>query len=194
MKSSIALAALVVTTMGLGAIAPAMAQDATPAGTTEVRFMRHMHDMQPMGGMRGPQHGLLGLVCSTEGSSVLETMLDDTAARLKLTADQQKLFDTFRTNALTAQTSFADSCATTRDDRNADTSIDMVDRMKSHLAVETARVTALNALLPDFEALFNSLTDAQKADLFPHDGFRMHMRMDNRGGMDRMHRGPAPGR
>ena len=42
--------------------------------------------------------------------------------------------------------------------------------MKAGLAIEQARLTALGDVLPDFEALFNSLTDAQKASLLPHHG------------------------
>ena len=148
----------------------------------------------------GPRN-MLALACSDRGSAALERMLDKAAKRLDLSADQTRLFDTFRTNALTTQTSFADSCTAARHDvKSADNSV--LDRMKMGLAIETARVAALNELLPDFEALFNSLTDTQKADLFPHYGMGRHMgpadRNQDRGGMPRndgrMQRPAAPGR
>ncbi len=177
MRSSIALAALVATTIGFGAVLPVAADDiavtppAPPAaaadpGMADARFM-------PNGGMRrgmAPGAGMLGLACSPKGAETLEVALVHMSYRLQLTADQQKLFDTFREKALTTETNFADTCKTDMPARTADAKPDLLARLKAGLALDSARLTALNDVLPDFEALYNSLTDTQKQALFPHRG------------------------
>jgi hypothetical protein len=84
-------------------------------------------------------------------------------------------------------------------DQAADAKPDLLTRLKTGLAVEQARLEAVTAILPDFEAFYASLTDAQKADLMP----RRMLRHDDRGGQqrpdrdnsgDRSLRAPAPGR
>lgn len=196
MKHSIALAALVATTLGFTAV-PVLAQDAGPVA---VKADRQVHRIIRNGGP-GFGAGILGLVCSDRGAEELEVALVRLSHRLDLTATQQPLFDAFRTTALTSQTSFADACATAMPDQSADAAApDLVDRLKSGLALEQARLEAMNAVLPDFEAFYSSLTDEQKADLLPRRG--MWMMFDDHGGADRPDRGgpdrglraPAPGR
>ena len=43
----------------------------------------------------------------------------------------------------------------------------MLERLKSGLKLDEARLTAMNAVLPDLEAFYSSLTDEQKASLSP---------------------------
>ena len=215
MKTSVAIAALVATAIGFGAVLPTLAQDAAPPappsasaptdqGTAPADKTRHRdfgnrykgNGMDDRGIGRG---GLIALACSPNAAEELDVAFVRAQHRLELTADQQKLFDAFRTKALTTQTSFADACKTAMPAANADKP-DILARMKAGLAVDQARLTAMNEVLPDFEALFNSLTDTQKANLLPHRGFGKGPGMDrgldggrqgNRGGMERA---PDPGR
>ncbi len=191
MKHSAALAALVVTAIGLTAL-PAAAQDQVTqiAKRSEREIHRTFRDNGPG---RGP--GILGLVCSDRGAEALEIAFVRWSHRLDLTAEQEKLFDALKTKALTTQTSFADECQAALPDRTADARPDLLEGLKARLAVEEARLTAMNGILPDFEAFYTSLTDAQKADLTPRMGFRA--RPDGSGDRNapgRSYRAPAPGR
>lgn len=121
--------------------------------------------------MRGPQNGLLQLVCSPNGATRIEKMLTRVSNRLKLTGDQTKLFDDFKTAALTAQTGFADSCAKLAKADGA-AKPNFIDRLKQRQTNAAAMVTAMNDVMPPLETFFNSLTDQQKA-LFDHAPRRM---------------------
>jgi hypothetical protein len=191
MKSSHAIAALVATILALGAALPALAADGT--APTAMHWWNHVprhmqpmgpgHDMGPGRGQAGPM-GLLRLACSDRGADRLEIALVRLSHRLNLTSGQQPLFDAFRTRALTTETSFADTCKASRPDRSAGRP-DPLARLKSSLALDAARLAALNDVLPDFEAFYNSLSDQQKQALLPHRGM----------GMGRWHghgRGPGP--
>ena len=199
MKHSIALAALVVTSFGLTAL-PTVAQEAgTPVAQPVSREVHRTITRDGDGPGRGA--GILGLVCSDRGAEALEIAFVRWSHRLELTAEQQTLFDTFKTTALTTQTSFADECQAAMPDRTADTRPDLLEVLKARLAVEEAKLTAMNAILPDFEAFYSSLTDEQKASLQPGDrdgrGFGDRMGRgfgDDRNGPGRSLRGPAPGR
>jgi hypothetical protein len=195
-KHSVALAALVATTIGFAAAVPAIAQD--QAAPIAAKADRQIHRMVIRdGGMGRGGAGILGLVCSDRGAEALEISFVRLSHRLDLTAEQTKLFDAFKTNALTTQTSFADACKAAMPDRTADAKPDLLERLKAGIAVDEARLTALNAVLPDFEAFYSSLTDEQKASLMPwHDrgDDRGMGRGDDRGGPGRMLRLPAPGR
>jgi hypothetical protein len=196
MKSSQAIAALVATTLALGGALPVSAQDATtPAamywwnnGPRHMQMMAPGHEMRPGRGMMGPA-GLLRLACSDRGAEALEIALVRLSHRLDLTAEQKPLFDSFRTAALTTQTSFADTCKANRPDRSSGRP-DLLARLKSRLAIDQARLTALNTVLPDFEALYNSLSDQQKQALLPRRGMGMGMWRWHHGGEDG---GPANG-
>jgi hypothetical protein len=211
MKTSLAIVALVATSIGLGTALPAFAQTApaappaapaaaAPADQDAPHRMMHrgMGQHRMVGPNRGMARGmgpaaLFQLACSDKGSEALEIALVRMSHRLDLTADQQALFDTFRTKALTTETSFADSCKASRPDRTADAKPDALTRLKSRLTIEQARLAAMNEVLPDFEALFNSLSDKQKADLLPHRGWGMGRGWGHdRGGMNRDATPPAP--
>lgn len=178
-----ALAALMTGVLGLSALpTAAMAQDrgGSPQAQQQNRHfqfhqkggeMRFHLQMPEMGKMRGGMHkgGLLNLVCSENGAERLEIGFVRLAHRIELTAEQQPLFDDLKATALTAQTGFADKCATARpakDDAQA-TRPDMVTALKTRLELDTARLAAMNTVLPKLEALYAALTDAQKAALQP---------------------------
>jgi hypothetical protein len=120
------------------------------------------------GGPRGERGGIAGLTCSTDGASQLETRLADLATQLKLTTEQQALFDAYKTAALSAQTTFADTCAKVQPvDAKPAARPDALTVLKDRHSRQTAGLDALNAVLPSFEALYNSLDDTQKAALLP---------------------------
>ena len=120
------------------------------------------------GGPRGQRGGMAGLICSTDGATQLETRLADLATQLKLTTEQQPLFDAYKTAALSTQTTFADTCAKLQPAAvRPPTPPDALTVLKDRQARQTAELDALNAVLPSFEALYNSLDDTQKAALMP---------------------------
>ena len=192
--------------MGLTALVPSVyAQDlGAPKDTPPISQPDDKGGMRPDGRPRGErpgEHGrggIAGLICSTDGATQLETRLADLATQLKLTTDQQPLFDAYQTAALSAQTSFADTCATAQPAAGTQpVPPDALTVLKDRVTHETAELAALNAVLPSFEALYNSLTDTQKADLMPLVGPHHGPRGDDRGG-DRAgrhdDRGGEPGR
>ena len=194
MKHTSALAALVVAAVSLSSL-PVAAQDLTPAANRGDREIHRtiMHDGSGPGMGRGAG-GILGLVCSERGAEALEIAFVRMAHRLELTDTQQPLFDALKSKALTTQTSFADDCAAARPDRTAQERPDLLEGFKARLKVEEARVAALTAVLPDFEAFYASLTDQQKADLMPRMGRGDREDGPGRDGMGRHMRLPAPGR
>ena len=194
MKSVAALA--LVTTLAFGPALPAVAQDTAPTPARQMQNGPHHfgpgRGMMPNRGM-GPG-GVLMLACSDKGAEALEIALVRMDHRLELSTDQQKLFETFRTKALSTATSFADTCKASRPTADAGTKPDLLARMKASLAIEQARLTALSGVLPDFETFFNSLSDQQKANLLPHHGGKgMGMgRWGQHGGVGRSADGAAP--
>jgi hypothetical protein len=186
--------------MGLTALAPGAYAQSAPAAPAAPSVAQPDDNGGRLGdrpgqhrdaGQRGERGGIAGLICSTDGATQLETRLADIVTKLALTAEQQPLFDAYRTAALTAQTSFAESCAKLQPAATATpaTPPDALTVLKDRQAHQTAELDALNAVLPSFEALYNSLTDAQKAVLQPlvgpHHGGDRGGRGDDRGGDDR---------
>ncbi len=196
MKHSVALAALVATSMSLIAL-PAFAQDQTvPVAQKADREIHRTITRDGNGPGRGA--GILGLACSDKGAEALDVAFVRLSHRLALTTEQQPLFNALKTKALTTQTSFADTCKAALP--AADATPDLVQNLKSRLTIEEARLTAMNALVPDLEAFYGTLTAEQKAGLMPapHNGGpgdRMGRGdRDDRNGPGRNLRLPAPGR
>lgn len=187
-------AAAIVATLGLGAIAPAaFAQDQAPqagpggAPRFQQNFIANDHDGPrenfQRGGMRG---GLVQLVCSEQGAERLEQFFVSVSYRLALTAEQTPLFDALKTAALSAQTGFADTCASTLP-ATGDTAAqapNLVERLQASVKVDQARIAALSGVLPSLEAFYNSLTDEQKAKLDAPGGMRREHFGERRGGGD----------
>lgn len=182
--------------MSLSMLAPtAFAQDAgAPADATPMAQADNSGGQRPAGsrGERRGEHrgeqrgGIAGMICSTDGAALLETRLADLGTQLKLTTEQQPLFDDYKAAALTAQTSFAESCSTVKP--AAGTGPDALTMMKNRQVRQTASLEALNAVLPSFEALYTSLDDTQKTALLslagPHHGPRGDDRGDRAGRPD----------
>lgn len=114
---------------------------------------------------QGPRARLLNLVCSDRGAEAIDIAFVRLSYRIQPTADQQAAFDALKSTAMDEQTKFADACKTARPAAGA--KADPVQMMKDRITLETARLSAMNAILPKFEALYSSLTDAQKAKLTP---------------------------
>lgn len=115
----------------------------------------------------GPARGsFIHLMCSEDGAARLEQMLNRGGDRITLSDEQQALYDTFKTQALAAQTQYSDSCTTPT--RSADA--DVVDRMKVRQDNMKALVAAMDTVMPAFEAFHDSLSDEQKAEMKPKRG------------------------
>jgi hypothetical protein len=162
-------AAMIVATLGLGAMAPAaLAQDQRPqAGPGAPRlqqdFRFHDQDGARRGGMRG---GILQLVCNERGAERLEHFFVSISHRLELTAEQTPAFDALKAAALTAQTEFADTCATLLPEPGTTAELpNLVERVETRIKVDEARIAALSDVLPSLEAFYSSLTDEQKQKL-----------------------------
>lgn len=189
-RSTMTIAALVVATIATGAAAPAMAQDQGPGrdrevhlrgpggGEAHMRFggQRGARMMVNRGGERG-MGGLFALVCNEDGGDRLQHMLLNIEQRTDPTGNQTALYDTFKAAATSAQADFASACAAARPADDT-ASLDLPDRLKSRLDVQQAHLDAMNAVLPAFEAFYDSLSDEQKQALAPRRG---EHRMDHRG-------------
>ena len=185
-----ALAALLAGSIGSVALMPAFADDtAAPAATTSATTpaapalgeqLARANDMGGPGMMqRGPHDGmgqrgdlranLLDLACGDRGAEALAMGFVHIEYAVKPTATQAPLLDALKTTALADQKTFADACKTATGDAKADAGKpNLVDRLQTRLAIDTAKVTALTDVLPKFKAFYDSLTDDQKAKLEPH--------------------------
>jgi hypothetical protein len=116
--------------------------------------------------------GFVRLMCSEEGAARIEQVLDRMDDRMQLTDEQETLFEEFKTQALAAQTEYADNCiAPVRDGSG-----DMVDRLKHRQTNMTAMLAAMEDVIPAFEAFHDELTNEQKAALKPQRGEGRGMR------------------
>lgn len=177
-----ALAALLAGSLGIAGLVPTYADSAasgTPgqAAATPQPDAGQSADSGPGAGnrwgmphqhpiwRRGGSSPLLRLACSDRGAEALEIAFVRVKYELKLTAEQQPLFDTLRTAALADQKSFADTCQAAMNDGVKPGQKTLLDRMQTELALDSAKVTALSDVVPKFKAFFDSLTDQQKAAL-----------------------------
>jgi hypothetical protein len=188
MKSltSAAIVALTAAVIGAGGLATsAYAQQGPQGGPNQQQLQgpggpggnqfRPFNRGQMQDDRGGPRRmgGLLDLVCSERGAERLEVAFVRLSHRIEITAEQQPLFDALKADALTAQTQFSDTCASVRPqvaEGQQPAAVNPVDRMQDRIAIEKAHTAALEAVLPSFEAFFNSLTDEQKAQLQPQRG------------------------
>ncbi len=119
------------------------------------------------GGMFAERAGPLRFVCNENAAERIENGLTRMGARLDLSDAQATTFETFKSAALDAQTTFAQSCdqfKLARQDQDKDET-DLIDRLNSRQAMMSAQLSAMEDIMPEFEAFFNSLTDEQKAQM-----------------------------
>jgi hypothetical protein len=161
--------ALTATSLGLGAIAPAIAQDTpTPPAPPAATAPAAPADAFRHGPGRGGFGDMLGF---GRGAEAVEIALVRLSYAIDLTDEQQALFDTLRTDALAAANAFDTAVEDLRPAMpaagEAPAAIDLVERFENRIALETAQLDALQAVQPAFTAFFESLTDEQEAQLMP---------------------------
>jgi len=200
-----ALAVALAGSIGLAAIPSAFAQDTAPNRPAHAQAKQPGQDSQRPGEGRhhhfrqnpdrGNGHGLMDLLASPRGAEALDVAFLRLSYRVNLTDAQKPLFDDLKTTALSAQKSFADAAKAARDAAApAGQRPDMMAMLKARLAIDTARLEAMNTVVPKLEAFMNSLDDTQKAALAPkrdhvgwqrpgHDGLGMGMKGHRNGGM-----------
>jgi len=166
-----AIVALMTASIGLSAITPGFAQDATPAPQVEEQgrpgfFIRHDNHGPRHGGMRGGN-----LFSFERGAEAIEIALVRLSHRIELTAEQQPLFDAFKTAALAAAADFTTATESLRPaapvEGETPTAPNLSERLENGIALQQARLAALEAVQPAATAFFDSLTDEQNAALTP---------------------------
>ena len=171
-----AVLAALVAALGLTAMSPAFAAgpDRPRDDSRQLEFRRDA---------AGGAFRFAEFSCNDRAADRLERRLDRMAGKLELTKDQEKLFEDFRTSALTAQTDFADQCDTIRPGATASKNErpDLIQRLEQRLKFDEARLAAMSELLPQFKTFYASLTDEQKRELAPHGRMMMQGRMQHPG-------------
>lgn len=213
-RTTTTIAALLVATIATGAVVPAIAQNNAANDRPQAQQQRggdgegfrmrrdgqgnRMQMANRMQMRRGGAGQILSMVCSENGADRLQHMLLNIEQRTDPTDDQQALFDTFEASAIQAQTDFAAACATARPDPEQAEATDLVDQIGARLEIQQAHLDAMSAVLPDFEAFYDSLGDEQKQAMQPrrnadkaggqrggkHDGQRDGKRGEHRRGMN----------
>lgn len=176
MLTKTALAVALAGTMGVAAVPASFAQDTTKPAAPQAQVKQPGQDMQRVQHWRahhgrvnpdrGGGPGLLDLITSPRGSEGLDVAFVRLSHRITLTDAQKPLFDDFKTTAMTAQKTYADAVeAAVKAAAPEGQHVDLVTGVKTRLAVDEARLQALNSVMPKLEAFVNSLTDTQKAAL-----------------------------
>ncbi len=168
---STALIALLTATLGLYAAAPATAQGPMDG---PMQFHRQHGGPGPMHSGPGFGGGAFGFGFGA-GAEAVEIALVRLSHRVDLTAEQQPLFDAFREAALAAATDLEAKVDDLKPGNTDDSGI--AARFSDRLAVERARLEAMEAVEPSLTAFFDSLTDGQLKSLEPRRGGRPHFRL-----------------
>ena len=184
-----AIVALMTATIGLTAIAPAVAQDAAPAPAQEQAFRQGgpgFHLRQGGGDHGGPGRGGFIDFRGGNASEAVEIALVRLSHAIDMTAEQQSLFDTLKTDALAAAETFSTAVEGLRpaapvEGQTAERP-EFSEMLENRIAFETAHLAALEAVQPALSAFFDSLTDEQKASLMPERGERGGMPGFGKGG------------
>ncbi len=103
----------------------------------------------------------LSFFCSDNAITKIENRLEKMAQILDLNSEQENLFNDYKSAFLTAQTQYADNCIIPEKNAN----LDLIDRIKIQQKNTEFRISAINEILPQFEAFFDSLTDEQKGKI-----------------------------
>ncbi|AVF04659.1 MULTISPECIES: Spy/CpxP family protein refolding chaperone [Devosia] len=189
--STTAIVALMTTAIGLGAIAPAAAQATTAPAAPQSQPAEPLAGAE-RGFRNGPGMrqggGAGGLLNIERGAEAIEIAIVRLSHAIELTDEQTVLLEALKTDALAAAATFEAATDGLRPNPPAEGETaerpDISERFNNRIAMETARLDALEAVQPAFTAFFDSLTDEQKADLVPQRGDRM-------AGMGKQHGGPG---
>jgi hypothetical protein len=117
------------------------------------------------------------------GAEGIEIALVRLSHRITLSAEQQPLFDSFKTAAIAAAKDFTTARAELRPDAATTTAPSLSERLDNQITLQQARLKTLEAVQPSAKAFFDSLTPEQLTQLSP--------RADR---ADRMGRGDRDGR
>ena len=189
-----AVVALMTASLGLVAVAPAMAQQA-PAQNQSVqkghgpdRGFRHDRGDQSGPGRRGGGGELGGILQFGRSAEAIEVALVRLSHQIEMTPEQTALFDAIKTASLDAQSDFATAVeAVLPKPAEAGATAErpsFTERLDMRIAVEGAHVAALTAVQPALTAFFDSLTPEQQAQLTPQRGERGGMAgQHGKGGM-----------
>lgn len=193
--STTALLALMTASIGLGTLAPVLAQQAPAAQAEPADPAPYAErDFRADPGMR---HGgrLPGLFAFDRGAEAVEIAIVRLSHAIELTDQQQALLDTLKTDALAAIANFETATEGLRPppaERETAEAPSISERFDNRIAVETARLAALEAVQPAFTAFFDSLTGEQQAELTPTPGERGFGKGEHRAGPGQRHTGPGP--
>ena len=180
--STTAIVALMTASIGLGAVAPVLAQNAPPAEPaaqtqSDASTPGAEHGFRKGPGMRqgGGMGG--GLFSIEHGAEAIEIAVVRLSHAIDLTDEQTVLLEALKTDALAAASAFDTATEGLRPTRPAQGETaaipDISERFDNRIAIETARLAALEAVQPAFTAFFDSLSEEQKAALTPQRGERM---------------------
>ena len=165
-----AIVALMAATIGLSAIAPTYAQDAAPAQEQAFRQGGPGFHLR-QGDHGGPGRGGLIDFLGGNATETVEIALVRLSHAIEMTAEQQALFDTLKTDALAAAETFSTAVEGLRPAAPAEGQTaerpEFSEMLENRIAFETAHLAALEAVQPAATAFFDSLTDEQKASLTP---------------------------
>lgn len=176
-----AIVAAMTAVIGLGAIAPAMAQNAPDAPPPPAAGAPLPPDANgPMGPGHRPHDGGPGrpggegLFDFGRGGEEMEIALVRLSHRIDLTAEQKTLFDTFKTDALAAAEKFTTATEGLRPTPPAEGETPVrptfTERLDKRIEMQKAELAALEAVQPSAKAFFDSLTEEQLAQLAPPRG------------------------
>jgi hypothetical protein len=177
-------AAIVAVAIAVGTLAPvaAFAQPMPPQAEGPgmrshenggMPWQRHMRVERPGADSHANRRGigLERLLDFGRSAEALEIAFVRLAYAIDMTPEQQALFEALRDDALAAQETFAATALDLRPDTSGEPA-DLSELFDNRIALGTARIEAMTAVQPAFEAFFDTLTDEQKADLMPRRAVR----------------------
>lgn len=189
--------AMMTATLGLTAIAPAMAQPSAPSAETQSADTARPGPKSFRAGHDGPRRGdgMGGLLNFERGAEAIDIAVVRLTHRLDLNDEQKNLLDTLRTDALAASEELTAATEGLRPtppaEAEAPAAPDFSQSLANRIAFDSARLDALKSIQPAATAFLDSLTEAQKAELMPDRGDHGDRGdRDNRGGP----RGHGPNR
>ena len=171
--STSAIVALMTASIGLGAVAPALAQDAPPPPAAEAPAT----DIAKPPAQIMRRGGGVGFFDMARGAEAVEIAIVRLSHAIDLTEEQTVLLEDLKTDALAAAAAFETATQGLRPSATAegDTAAarpSISERFDNHIALQAAQLAALEAVQPSFTAFFDSLTDDQQAALQPERGDR----------------------
>lgn len=176
--STKAIVAVMATAIGLGAVAPAMAQPAPPAPEAAVAPDATGPMGHPGRPGQGPRErgGFGDLFDFGRGGEGIEVALVRLSHRLDLTDQQKGLLEALKTSALVAVDDFAKATEGLRPVPAVEGETPAVpkisERIENRIAMQKAQLAALEAVQPAATAFFDSLSPEQNAQLMPRPGER----------------------